>query len=204
MSMRTAADAIAQRALLEQPGESTRSRAPFSPHAGAWDGWSTMLEPQVQVGLNLELPLKSRAQMADLAEVLKARQDVFHDGVLGLRSVHFARFLPSADYSSLLVLTAFDGDVESYLMDFIGTMAEAFNAIMVFIAGAPPLPVEQHPDEFAAFVFAHNNAAVGVISAYPQLTTLDVLRAAGIRDNSIIHRRSDLPHPGEPAGSRSA
>ncbi len=175
----------------------TGTRDDFSTNAGAWDGFSITLEDHVQQPLNLFLPLKSPGQAKALAQFLTDNRDGFHQGVLGLRYVHFARFLMTPDGSHLLVITAFDGDFESYLMDFVATMAPLFTGVMQFIAGAPRLPVEKFPIEFMEFIRANNESA-GVIPAYPQLTTLEILRNAGMRGNNLLHGpkpSASLPFP---------
>jgi hypothetical protein len=169
----------------------TGTRDDFSTMAGAWDGFSIALEDHVQQPLNLWLPLKSPGQAKALGQFLQDNRDGFHQGVLGLRYVHFARFLMAPDGSHLLVITAFDGDFESYLMDFVATMAPLFTGVMQFIAGAPRLPVEKFPNDFMKFI-RDNNGQGGVIPAYPQLTTLEILRNAGMRGNNLVHG----PKPG--------
>ncbi len=197
MSFRSIVDTI------EQAGhhhDTLQPREQFVSQAGAWDGYSNALTPQVQNALNLTLPLKSRAQMPDLLATIAEHQPAFTSAVLGLRSLHFARFLPTADFANLLVITVFDGDVESYLMDFIGTLADEFNAMLVFMKDPPRLPVQDYPDEFATWVFAHNMAEVSVISAYPPLTVLDVLSSAGVKGNTILHEKGPyLPNPHDAA-----
>ena len=129
---------------------------------------------QVQHGLNLFLPLKAPVQMpALLALIQKAKPDVFKQ-LAELDYVHFARFLPSPDGSVLWVITTFDGDLEPYIMDFVGTIGDVFTEILFFIKGAPPLPVQRYPREFVAFVNAHNIPQADVWSAYPDLTVLDI------------------------------
>jgi hypothetical protein len=129
---------------------------------------------QVQHGLNLFLPLKAPVQMpALLALIAKAKPDVFKQLAL-LDYVHFARFLPSPDGSVLWVITTFDGDLEPYIMDFVGVIGDVFTEILFFIKGAPPLPVQRYPREFVAFVNAHNIPQADVWSAYPDLTVLDI------------------------------
>jgi hypothetical protein len=187
MPMRSTVDVIIANenanAGLQPP---TGTRDDFSVNAGAWDGFSITLENHVQQPLNLWLPLKSPGQAKALGAFLAANRDGFHQGVLGLRYVHFARFLMAPDGSHLLVITAFDGDFESYLMDFVATMAPLFTGVMQFIAGAPPLPVEKFPIEFMKFIKA-NNGIGGIIPAYPQLTTLEILRNSGLRGNNLLH-----------------
>lgn len=197
MSFRTTVNTI------EQAGHDhglLQPREQFVTQSGAWDGYSNALTPQVQNALNLTLPLKSRAQMPDLLETIKQLQPAFTAAVLGLRSLHFARFLPTVDGSSMLVITVFDGDVDSYLMDFIGTLGDEFNALLVYMKDPPRLPVQEYPDEFFAWVHKHDMAEVSVISAYPPLTVLDVLAAAGVRGNGIVHEKGPyLPNPRDAA-----
>jgi hypothetical protein len=129
---------------------------------------------QVQHGLNLFLPLKAPVQMpALLALIAEAKPKVFKQLAL-LDYVHFARFLPSPDGSVLWVITTFDGDLEPYIMDFVGVIGDVFTEILFFIKGAPPLPVQRYPREFVAFVNAHNIPQADVWSAYPDLTVLDI------------------------------
>jgi hypothetical protein len=129
---------------------------------------------QVQHGLNLFLPLKAPVQMpALLALIQGAKPEVFKQLAL-LDYVHFARFLPSPDGSVLWVITTFDGDLEPYIMDFVGTIGDVFTEILFFIKGAPRLPVQRYPREFVAFVNAHNIPQADVWSAYPDLTVLDI------------------------------
>ncbi len=138
-----------------------------------FDGGGLSIESQVQNALNLGLPLKNRAQMPALLEVITAAKQAIDDALSGLHYVHFARFLPTPDFSALQVVTTYDGALDSYLMDFVLVLGPQFNAILEFIDGAPPLPVQQYPQEFIAFVKA-NNIPAPVWSAYPFMTVLDV------------------------------
>ncbi len=94
-----------------------------------------------------------------------------------LRYVHFARFLPSPDCTQLMTITTYDGGLSSYTMDFVAVLGDVFTAVLRFIRDAPPLPVQRHPREFLAFVRTHN-VPIGVWSAYPDLTVLEIQRAA--------------------------
>lgn len=204
--MRSTADVLAFNEGFAPSHPMHDDRVWFSTASGAWDGFSLTLENQVQQPLNLWLTLRSPGQAPALVQFLKDNADGFHDGVLGLRYVHFARFLMPPDGSSLLVITAFDGDIRSYLMDFVATMAPLFNGVMQFIAGAPRLPVERFPEDFWQFVAAHNQPG-GVISAFPQLTVLEVLRNAGQRGNRLRHgmtARPSLPSPPVPSSGGPA
>ena len=141
-----------------------------------YDRGDMSLEPQVQNALNLGLTLKDRAQMPALLQTIVGAEDMIHEALTGLHYVHFARFLPTPDYSALQVVTSYDGDLDSYLMDFVVVLGDAFNAILEFIQDAPPLPVQRYPQEFVAFVKA-NNLPAPVWTAYPHVTVIDILKA---------------------------
>jgi hypothetical protein len=136
------------------------------------------LEQQVQNALNLYLPLKNPTQMPALMALLRSASDDVHEALSSLHYVHFARFLPSIDGSILWVITAYDGGLESYIMDFVAVLGDAFTEILQFIAGAPPLPVQRYAREFTDFIMSHNLGQVGVWSAYPDVTVIDILRGA--------------------------
>jgi hypothetical protein len=134
---------------------------------------STALEGQVQNALNLFLPLKSPAQMPALARLLIEAGPTIQTALASLRYVHFARFLPSPDNTHLMTITTYDGGLDAYTMDFVAVLGDVFTEVLRFIRGAPPLPVQRHAREFVAFVRAHN-VPIGVWSAYPGLTVLDI------------------------------
>jgi hypothetical protein len=129
---------------------------------------------QVQDGLNLALPLKSPAQMRALLATIAGQQQTVNDALRSLDYVHFARFLPSTDGSTLWVITTYDGDLEPYIMDFVGVLGDVFTSILYFIRGAPPLPVQRYAREFVEFVVSHNVPAGRPWSAYPDLTVIDI------------------------------
>ena len=136
------------------------------------------LEGQVQNALNLVMPLKSPAQMPALLRLLIEAAPDIQAALRSLRYVHFARFLPSPDGSQLMTITTYDGGLSSYTMDFVAVLGDVFTAVLHFIRGAPPLPVQRHPREFLEFVRSHN-IPVGVWSAYPDLTVLEIQRGGG-------------------------
>jgi hypothetical protein len=128
---------------------------------------------QVQSGLNLCLPLKAPVQMPVLLKLIKSQQHGINAALAGLNYVHFARFVPSPDGSILWVITTYDGDLEPYVMDFVGVLGDAFTSILYFIRGAPPLPVSRYPREFMDFIKGHN-LPIPVWSAYPSRTVIDI------------------------------
>ncbi len=132
------------------------------------------LGDQVQNALNLVLPMKNPAQMRALLKLLDDAKPRVQAALSGLHYVHFARFLPSLDGSALLVITEYDGDLRSYLMDFVAVLGPEFTAILEFIKDAPRLPVNAYPRDFCEFVEQNNVAQVKAWSAYPHLTVIDI------------------------------
>jgi hypothetical protein len=141
---------------------------------------SLAVDGQVQRGLNLFLPLKDPAQFGALNAALIAKTPETQKALRELHYVHFARFVPTPDYSTLMVITEYDGDLRSYVMDFVAVLGDVFTAILEFVKDAPPLPVKDYPEEFWAFVQAHN-MDLPVWSAYPHMTVIDILRARRAR-----------------------
>jgi predicted DNA-binding helix-hairpin-helix protein len=140
---------------------------------------SLSLENQVQSGLNLIMPLKNPAQMPALMAAITAAKPVVYQALTALHYIHFARFLPMPDGTSLLVVTSYDGDLDSYIMDFVAALGDVFTEILTYMRDASPLPVTAYPVEFVRYVQNHNVARAGVWSAYPDLTLIDILTAAG-------------------------
>jgi hypothetical protein len=155
------------------------------------------LDGEVQSGLNLVLTLKSPSMMVPLAAILKARKSHIDAALKSLNYVHFARFLPTPDYSAMQVITVFDGpsgsndivqaddaeytdSLKSYVMDFVAVVGDEFTAMLEFVKDAPRLPVQKYPRDFVDFVIA-NNRKVNPWSAYPDLTVIDILRAQFVR-----------------------
>jgi hypothetical protein len=136
------------------------------------------LERQVQNALNLWLPMKTPAQMPALMALLQSASVDVHAALSSLHYVHFARFLPSRDGSLLWVITAYDGTLQSYIMDFVAVLGDEFTAILQFISDAPRLPVQRYATDFTQYVMSHNLGQIGVWSAYPEITVIDVLRGA--------------------------
>ncbi len=145
-----------------------------APAIKVFDHGDQALEEQMQRGLNLFLRLKNPAQMPALLTAIKAHQPAVREALANLHYVHFARFLPTQDFGTLIVVTEYDGDLKSYIMDFVAVMGDIFTAILEFIQDAPRLPVQKYPQDFWAFVQANNMEQVQPWSAYKQSTVIEL------------------------------
>ena len=155
--------------------------------------------PSVTKGLNLSLRLRDPRLMVPLLSDLRKFQAKITTALEELHYVHFARFLPVDQGRILMVITEYDGDFESYVMDFAMTIGDVFSRILEDVDGynAMWLPVQDHPREFLAFIQEHNKITVldaactpitsdsdHLFSVYPKKTVLN-----------IIGQRCDLPNP---------
>lgn len=143
--------------------------------------------------LKLADPCKLPLMLLDVATSQPTIQRALND----LSFLHFARFLPSWDGSSLIVVTEFDGPLKPYVMDFVIVLGDVFNKLLSYVEEPPPLPVQQYPDAFWSYVEKWNRVPYAprsgnstgnvfppdydypVYSAYPTKTVVDI---AGPRD----------------------
>ncbi len=101
-----------------------------------------------------------------------------HEALTQSGIVHFARFI-FFENDQLGVITTFDGSFEDYTNAFVDLLGDAFNAILAHAKDAPPLPVQEHREEFVAYAAANNlESVLPFYSAYPNLTVLDILALA--------------------------
>ena len=92
-----------------------------------------------------------------------------------LATVHFARFV-FLDDARLAVITTYDGDFECYINEFVDHIGDVFNDLLQHMDDAPPLPVQQHRQEFLDYVRRNDLRCLPPLySAYPQRTVLDIL-----------------------------
>jgi hypothetical protein len=134
--------------------------------------------------LTLVMTIKSRADYEALVELLNQIQSLPRDknpimvALDKIGTVHFSRFV-FLGKSELAVITTYDGNFEDYLNDFINAIGKIFNALLEHMAGAPPLPVENHRKEFMDYVRANDLRCLGTFySAYPRLGVRTILAQA--------------------------
>jgi len=154
------------------PG-STTAPQPAAPAAAA-----------VQNPLTLIMSIKSPADFTQLAGLLQKIQSAPPDrnpiwlALTKLNTVHFARFVFLENNTKLAVITTYDGSFDTYINEFIGEIGDVFNALLAHMSDAPPLPVQQHRQEFLDYVRRNDLRAIEpFFSAYPKSTVLDI-RAA--------------------------
>lgn len=133
----------------------------------------------VQHPLTLVLPIRPDARAALRAEVdrlqaLPPEENPVIAALEAIGTVHFARFV-FLDDERLAVITTYDGDFDRYIMDFVDHVGPVFDVLLQHVADPPPLPVQQHPEEFLAYVRRHDLGCVGTFySAYPTRPVVDI------------------------------
>ena len=138
----------------------------------------------VQSPLTLIMPIASEAAFQQLNQTLLGVQSLppaqnpIMVALDKIATVHFARFVFLENNTRLGVITTYDGDFDKYIMDFVDDIGDVFNMLLQFMADAPPLPVQEHRQEFLDYVRSHDVGCIGPFySAYPRSTVLDIQAA---------------------------
>jgi hypothetical protein len=138
----------------------------------------------VQSPLTLIMPIASEQAFQELGAMLQQVQSLPRDqnpimaALDKISTVHFARFVILENNTRLGVITTYDGDFEKYINDFVDDIGDVFNLLLKYMGDAPPLPVQEHRQEFLEYVRAHDLRSVGPFySAYPRSTVVDILAA---------------------------
>ena len=116
------------------------------------------------------------------------------DNLAGVRTIHFARWLPIDDGRRLVFASAYDGSLESYMDDFIDRLHLGINLVFSNGVGFPRtrwLVLDGARDETAYknYLRRHQIPTVVFYSAYPSLTARTVDTNATLRRD--LTARSD-------------
>lgn len=141
-------------------------------------------EKPVQSALTLIMPIASDEAYQQLhqtlmeVQALPPGQNPIMAALTKISTVHFARFVFLENNTRLGVITTYDGDFDKYIMDFVDDISDVFNLLLKFMSDAPPLPVQEHRQEFLEYVRSHDLGCIEPFySAYPRSTVLDILAA---------------------------
>jgi hypothetical protein len=126
----------------------------------------------VQNPLNLMLNIQPGKNQTVL-EYLVQNQDKINAALTQVGTVHFARFLAIPGTQYLFVITAYDGDFNTYIQAFTNLLGDVFNLLLSCVDPAPPLPVQKNVAAFQEFV-KENNLQTGLYSAYPDCTVVQI------------------------------
>jgi hypothetical protein len=133
--------------------------------------------------MNLVMPLADNSPLGH-ARLIQALGGAVEEVIAGLDNtqlVHFGRF--TIVDGNLCMFSFYDGDFSNYIRDFIYNVGAAFDALLAHVKDPPPLPVEEHPDEFIDWVMERDALQV----AFPD--TVLQLGPADDRDPVKVTRR---------------
>jgi hypothetical protein len=141
--------------------------------------------------LTLLLPIKSRKDFQELKGIFETMQGDENNPVFSalnkIKTVHFARFVfldAETDNPKLLVTTTYDGGEDEYFDDFLAspTAVPVFNQILSRIKDAPPLPVNEHKEDFKKYLREENGKLPALLfySAYPDKTVENILGESAV------------------------
>ena len=110
----------------------------------------------LQRSMNLVMPLRpsTLVRRGQVARDLVAATEMIVVGLNNVGTVHFARFTLVG--RNLCMFSIYDGDITGYIRDFITVIGQAFDVILGYVKDPPRRPVGEHPDEFIAWVAAHD------------------------------------------------
>jgi hypothetical protein len=109
------------------------------------------------------------------------------DNLAGVRTIHFARWLPIDGGRRLIFASSYDGSVESYMDDFIDRLAWGLNAVFSNGTGYPPTRWlfgggARQEAPFKLFLRRNQLPTQVWYSAYDELPARNVDDAARLRD----------------------
>jgi hypothetical protein len=131
-----------------------RRKAPVTTPAR---GWRTAPADNVQMHMNLVMPLIDKSPVGQAAAVraVAANIDELFSGLNNVGTVHFARF--DLINGNLCMFSVFDGDFTNYIRDFISVFGTVFDALIVsLVEDPPPSPCELHPEAFIDWINRHD------------------------------------------------
>jgi hypothetical protein len=134
---------------------------------------ATSTSSQVQNALNLVMTMKPGAT-SGVSQAGPAIMTKIRSGADAIGTLHDARFVELNDHTVGL-FTTYDGDLDTYVMDFTKHLGDVFDILLPHTIDPPPLPVEKNTQAFIDWVRAHDLPSVsGVYSAYPTLSVQDI------------------------------
>ena len=139
----------------------------------------------VSSGLNLWLTLKSEKDMPELLRVITSQRNAIDFALKNLHNVHFARFVPTPDSKVLQVITAFDGELDAYILDFVLAIGKQFDMILEHIQGWPPKNAQVNQGAGTYSVKDHPNLSAFNPNGHPS-------EAALVKDDVRVFNEIDI------------
>jgi len=139
------------------------------------DAANTRRGPKTQNQLTALMTLKEPVEesRAKLKEVMEANSLANGVTLTRLGFVHSARFLVIGD--KFAIITQFDFDFHDYINTFVDELGPLFDQVVVLMQDAPRTPVQEHRDEFFAYLERIRLQPDLFYSAYPNLSVQNIL-----------------------------
>lgn len=147
-------------------------------------------------GLNLSLVLYDPGRMPLLLAQILGAMPRIRAALNELNFVHFARFLPTHNHTALQVVTEFDGDFDTYVMDFAIVLEQEFSLMLSYVKKddlwRPGWRVRDHPREFLDYVKRHNRVKVAPSIPLPDYPLYAAYETSVV---DLVGPRRTLPSP---------
>ena len=143
--------------------------------------------PLTAIGFRKPGLVRKIAMWAGLEGLSYANRHIYNrDNLAGVRSIHFARWVPLDQGRRLIFASSYDGSAESYMDDFINELHWGINLIFSNGVGFPAtrwLIKGGAQDEIAYknFLARHQVPTPVFFTAYPDLTAVNVDSASQLR-----------------------
>lgn len=133
-------------------------------------GYSTSLPDNLQMHMNLVMPLADRTAVgqARAVQAVAANIDELFTGLSNVGTVHFARF--DLINGNLCMFSVFDGDFRAYIRDFIMVFGSVFDSLLGLVEDPPPSPCTKHPEAFIDWIHRHDSFQIprDLTSLFPE------------------------------------
>lgn len=154
--------------------------------------------PLTAVGLVKAGVIRRVAMRVGLLGLDYANRHIFNrDNLAGVRSIHFARWVPLDGGRRLIFASSYDGSAESYMDDFINQLHWGINLIFSNGVGFPATRWlvhggAQNEIAYKNFLARHQIPTPVFYSAYPEVTAVNIDTHGQIRDGTA--RAMDHAH----------
>ena len=138
------------------------------------DAARTRLSPKTQNQLTALMTLKEPVaeNKKKLHEIMTAHSLANGMTLTRLGFVHSARFLVIGD--KFAIITQFDFGFRDYINIFVDELGKLFDEVVVLMQDAPPTPVQEHRDEFFAYLERIRLQPDLFYSSYPNLSVQNI------------------------------
>jgi len=117
---------------------------------------------------SLSMTLEDPTKVAELRAWLSldSTKALFQVGLKNISTLHYARFLPLEALGQILFVAEYDGSAENFVEALASEIGGPLSTLLEGMKKKPTLPVDQHLDEFKAYVTKSHGVDTSPFSAY--------------------------------------